>query len=382
VRLKPLIIIEKGIIQPSFNKTKHTSFLRADIFSAGVLTSTGLPVRQSKAIINERDVVRPHRINISKTEIKYIDADAIYFCIPQNHFGHVLTGTMASAYILLNGDYSNHKIVFVDSKPCEAIKILLKHLGAKEENIITINEYTQFKSVAVVKQSLRLLCLTPTWFSKRAFVINEKFIDTFRAISEKFNSDVRSPSKVYFSRSKLTVHTVMGEERIEKVFKNNGYEIFYPEQLPLDEQIKLVANADFYACVQGTLEHHSLFMKDGATLIVMARHGKRKQKGNVIWSERQVAINKLQRHIKHINLRTNIQPIARKGMPLIIGATKDLIRFFDKNKFIYDAEELKPTYEDLRIYINKCFSEKPERCFKKKKKRLLIHHKDFWKHIK
>jgi len=345
--LKPLII-EKGIIQPSFLKRKHSSFRRIDFIPAGVLTSTGLPVKQSRAVIMERDIVSPFRINPSKTEIKYIDENAIYFCYMQNHFGHVLTGTMAFAYILLNKDYVNHKIVFVDKEPCESIMVLLEHLGAIRKNIMVINEYTQFKNVVVVKPALRIIWLRR--FGDRWFKINRELIDTFQAIAKNVNKVFPSSSpnkKVYFSRSKFAGRITMYEDKIERVFKKNGYEIFYPEQLPLDEQIKLVSNADFYACVQGTLEHHSLFMKDGATLIVMSR--------KAAPTERQVLINKLQNTVKHIYLRADIQPFGDKVTPNIIGATKDFIKFFDEYKFIYSADDLILSDKEINDYVKQCY---------------------------
>ncbi|MDR1156091.1 MAG: glycosyltransferase family 61 protein [Bacteroidales bacterium] len=345
--IQPLII-EKGIIQPSFGKSRRNSFFRVTVISAGVLTKAGIPVGQSKTVINERESVRPLRINPSETEIKYLDADAIYFCIPQNHFGHVLTGTMAFAHILPDGPYKNHKVVFTAfppdyEAPCEAIKILLKHLGVKEEDIITVDEYTQFRSVVIVEPSLR--CVRLSRFRKRLFAIDREFADTFRAISARF-TDRKYPDKVYFSRGKISHRPIMFEDKIERIFEKNGYEIFYPEQLPLDEQIKLVANANYYACLQGTLEHHSLFMKDNATMITISRKSGR--------TERQVLINQLQKNIRHIYLRGNIQPFGDKISPNIVGITGHFIPFFDEHHFVYSADDWKLTDQEINDYVEKC----------------------------
>jgi hypothetical protein len=369
--LKPLII-EKGIIQPSLGKISR-GLIHTKLFRAGVLTNAGIPVPQSKTVLYERDLLRPSRLDTSKAEIKHIDADAIYFGNPQNHFGHVITGMMAYAYILLNSNYKNHKIVFIDKEPAETVKILLGHLGVMRENIITINEYTRFKSVAVIKPSFRALWLPPRFIKNVPFRIEKEFLNTFKAISRKFSDNPNTPRKVYFSRSKLAGKTILGEDKIEQVFKNNGYAIFYPEQLPLDDQIRLAANADFYACVQGTLEHHSLFMKDGATQIVMSRKS--------IPTNRQVLINKMQKGIKRLNLRTNVRPLGDKRTPNIIGATKDLIRFFNENKFAYSADDLEPTRQDLRDYIDRCFKDNDPRAMKYILKNLVTHHKSYWKGI-
>jgi len=382
--LKPLVV-EKGIIQPSSGEIKRSIFFKKNIIKAGVLTSAGLPVRQSGVVVEEWNLVSPFRINPSKTKIKYVDDDVIYFSIPQRHFGHVLTGTMGFAYILLNSYYKNHKIVFIDKEPCEAELILLGHLGINPSSIITVREYTQFKSVTIIKPSLRISWLTPKIIPKRilerVFRINIEFIDTFRAIAQKFNTRIdgveHSPNKIYFSRKLFHINHIICEDKIEQVFEKNGYTIYYPEQLPLDEQIRLVANADFYACIQGTLEHHSLFMKDGATLIVMSRSSQR--------TDRQVFIDKLQTKIKHVYLRTHVQPIKDRRFPYIIGLTRDLIKFFDENNFLYDKEELKPTYQDLSEYIKQCLGLGGRRdsfLIKYILRKTVRYHKSFWKQIK
>jgi len=380
--LKPLVI-EKGIIQPSSGKIKPSVFFKKNIIKAGVLTSAGLPVRQSGVAVEEWNHVTPFRINPSKTEIKYVDDDVIYFSIPQRHFGHVLTGTMGFAYILLNSGYKNRKIVFIDNDPCEAELVLLGHLGVDRGNVITVREYTQFKSVTIIKPSLRISWLTPKIIPKRilerVFRINIEFIDTFRAIAQKFNNSTvgsgQSPNKVYFSRKFFPENRIICEDRIERVFEKNGYTIYYPEQLPLDEQIRLVANADFYACIQGTLEHHSLFMKDGATLIVMSRSSQR--------TVRQVLIDKLQTKIKHVYLQTHVQPIKDRRAPYIIGMTRDLIDFFEEYNFSYDIEELKPTYQDLCEYINRCFwGNKNTFLVKYILRKTVRYHKSYWKQMK
>jgi len=372
--LKPLVI-ENGIIQPSFGKIKRSRLGGKYLITAGVLTNAGLPVHQSNTTVFEKDFVRPLRINPSETKIEYIDDDVIYFSIPENHFGHALTGTLAYAYILLDSNYKNRKIVFIDKEPNNFIITLLEFLGADRKNIITIREYTKFRSVIVLRQSLRMY-FAPILEFIRLFRISKEFIDTFQAIARKFNDSQNLPNKVYFSRKHIiNARYVMGEDKIERVFEKNGYSIYYPEQLPLCEQIRLVANADFYACVQGTLEHHSLFMKDGATLIVMSR--------KTLPTERQVLINKLQTNIKHINIRTNVQPMGNiGGFPKIIGATKRLIDFFDKNNFSYDINELTPTYQELFEYIDRCLVDERKYISNYVRNKIIRLHKSFWKQLK
>jgi len=380
--LKPLVV-EKGIIQPSCGEKKRSTFFRRNVIKAGVLTSAGLPVRRSANVVTEWDLVRPFRINPSSVSMKYVDADVIYFSIPQDHFGHILTGTMAFAYVLLNGDYKNHKIAFIDKNPYEAELILLEHLGVSRGNVITVREYTQFRSVVVVKPSLRVswlpLHIIPKRILERVFRINREFIDPFRVIAQKFRDRAskteHTDSKVYFSRQLVPYNHVICEDMIERVFENNGYKIYHPEKLPLDEQIRLVANADFYACIQGTLEHHSLFLKDGATLIVMSRSNEP--------TARQVLINKVQTTIRHENLRTHVQPIKDRRAPYIIGLTDDLIEFFNRNRFSYDENELKPTVQDFIKYINRCLTGPRNSYLVKYILRKVIRlHKSFWKQMK
>jgi hypothetical protein len=338
---KDPLVVKKGIIQPSFGKKIHNSVSRTDLIPAGVLTSDGVPVSQSSGFIYERNIVRPVRINPAETDIKYIDTDAICFSITQVVFAHELVGTMAYAYPLLSGKYKDHKIVFIDTEPNAIIKTLLKPFGVCEENIITVKEYTQFRSVIVPEASFGISKMRR--YRKRVFTISVEFINTFQAISKNFK-DENSPRKVYFSRAKYG-RPLVHEDKIERVFKNNGYEVFYPEKIPFEEQMRLVANADFLACVSGSLEHHSLFMKDGATLIVMTRRPKP--------TERQVLINKLQTTIKRIYLKAIAHPFGDRVMPNIIITTKELIKFFDEYGFAYDKISLMLTEQDINGYIGK-----------------------------
>ncbi|MCQ2741610.1 MAG: glycosyltransferase 61 family protein, partial [Alphaproteobacteria bacterium] len=63
----------------------------------------------------------------------------------------------------------------------------------------------------------------------------------------------------------------MGEKEIEKVFKQNGYKIVYPEKLTLKNQIKCMGNAKEIVGVSGTGMHMALFAEKGTKITVLER---------------------------------------------------------------------------------------------------------------
>ncbi|MDR3049818.1 MAG: glycosyltransferase 61 family protein [Elusimicrobiota bacterium] len=74
------------------------------------------------------------------------------------------------------------------------------------------------------------------------------------------------------SRTKLSGSKfVIGEKEIEKIFKNNGFKIIYPEQLTIRQQIGLMKNCKHLAGIVGTALHLSLFAKNGIEITVIYR---------------------------------------------------------------------------------------------------------------
>jgi Glycosyltransferase 61 len=77
--------------------------------------------------------------------------------------------------------------------------------------------------------------------------------------------------RVYLSRRKVSFNqltrVIANEVLVEKLFRQAGFSVIYPEALPFNDQLVMYANASVVAGPSGSALHNSLFMKPGTKLI-------------------------------------------------------------------------------------------------------------------
>ena len=59
---------------------------------------------------------------------------------------------------------------------------------------------------------------------------------------------------------------------LENYFNKNNYQIIYPENIPLNELIDYMQNADNVAAMSGSDAHNILFAKDTTKLTILERN--------------------------------------------------------------------------------------------------------------
>ncbi|MCL1892061.1 MAG: glycosyltransferase family 61 protein [Alphaproteobacteria bacterium] len=274
-------------------------------------------------------IIRPHRPNIklfqpliknvkiSRGRSKYadyIDEDVVLLGHAELHFGHFLADSLSRAWTAMDSKYKNKTFAVAAHAPLAAFAAeFYKLMGIKK--LLVITKRTTFRNLIIPESS----------FDYIKNIANKKYADTFNKIGETV-----APAgfdKIYLSRTKFYKNPVIGEKRIERIFAQNGYEIIYPETLPLRQQIALVKGATHIAGVQGTALHLSLFARDGANLICLHRN-------NSILTM-QILIDKL-KNLKSAYIDCSIDPYSKRKNTCpacIIGITENLARFFDDNGF-------------------------------------------------
>lgn len=79
---------------------------------------------------------------------------------------------------------------------------------------------------------------------------------------------VETPERIYLSRRKLSfkqlTRVIANEVLVEQLFRQAGFTVIYPEELPFEDQVALYANARVVAGPSGSALHNSLFMRPGA----------------------------------------------------------------------------------------------------------------------
>lgn len=134
-------------------------------------------------------------------------------------------------------------------------------LGVDVDRIKIINEPTQYDKIIVPDVSVY-----PGQY------IHAIYRDIFKIVvanaMKETSQDLQKYDKVYFSRAHLNDIKDMGEESIESQMKKNGFEILYPEELSLTEQIFYWNHAKEIACINGTIPHNAVFAKSDLKLYV------------------------------------------------------------------------------------------------------------------
>lgn len=88
--------------------------------------------------------------------------------------------------------------------------------------------------------------------------------------------------KVYFSESNFVKKEKnktsfwrfpksQGEWEIERVFRNKGYNIIYPDTLTVAEQIAVVMNCTHFASTEGSISHTTVFCNPGTDVVFVKK---------------------------------------------------------------------------------------------------------------
>lgn len=69
----------------------------------------------------------------------------------------------------------------------------------------------------------------------------------------------QGPEKIYFSRSRWTASRLVDEPSIEAQVREHGYEVVHPQELSLEDQLRMIRGARALVGPQGTALHWSLY---------------------------------------------------------------------------------------------------------------------------
>ncbi|WP_406947634.1 glycosyltransferase 61 family protein [Psychrobacter piscatorii] len=98
---------------------------------------------------------------------------------------------------------------------------------------------------------------------------HQEYTYPYQAIMDNINP--AEHRKVYLSRTKFIKKDCINEEYFESFYRQQGFEIIYPEQLNIKEQISIISGADQIVSTIGTVSHLGLFAKKNAKIITLLR---------------------------------------------------------------------------------------------------------------
>lgn len=272
--------------------------------------------------------------------IAYMDVDAVFVGNVFPQFGHFLLEHMNRAYVALDKKYKRAKFVLVNNKDVSPVPNymfeLLELLGVKRENILILNETTQFRRVYVPDQGFNIPVYSSDAFGK----MYDAIAKNVKPLREKYE-------KIYVSRTAMQTRRTYGEGVVQKIFEKNGYKIIWPEKLPLSQQIALVKNARVLAGCAGTALHLALFMKSGGTVVQIKRNRQAKCNADI-----QNLINDT-KGLNGVFISGSVEnkPTDHcSSVPQIIGVNQHMRDFFDAFGFKYTARDVVPNKKDLAEY--------------------------------
>lgn len=198
---------------------------------------------------------------------EYRDEKIVYCGYLIKHWGHFLVEGVARLWYFLENDPTIDKYVFVlDHEEEREIKgnyrEFLELLGIWDK-LAFVNRPTTFREVIV-----------PDLAFRRRGGYSPKYLAIFDAVASHVPAPKEQmPGKIYMSRSLLPKHkdVEFGFEAIDNFHQKNGYEVLYPEQIPLSRMIQYIRSAHVVATVSGSLPHNMLFGKQGQKLIIWER---------------------------------------------------------------------------------------------------------------
>ncbi|MCM1294524.1 MAG: glycosyltransferase family 61 protein [Muribaculaceae bacterium] len=232
----------------------------------GVFDSDGNLVDASRQIRGTGHQIIPD-IDIC-ADIDFVDSDVIFLGSMNPEFGHFLLERMCRAYALCDPAYRGMRVVLVNTRGMDKmpnwVYDMLGALGIAKQDVLLIDHDTQFRSVVVPEQAFNI-----------ASMAGERFTETFEIMARN-TPDIESSDKIYVSRSALKSRRTYGEVVVQNIFAKNGFQIVYPETLPLAEQIGIMKNCRVLAGCAGTALHMALFMPRGGTVIQIKRNCKKR----------------------------------------------------------------------------------------------------------
>ena len=178
--------------------------------------------------------------------VKRMHGTFIYAGLLQNsHFGHFLIESLSRLWPSHNLKIDG--VVFISREQSETVApfvdSVFKKLGL--DNYQVCLESTEFESLIIPSQLA---------MEERGYVMGYPQIRNFFS---KLVVEAKSFDKVYVSRSSLKRDEggFLGEAILEKNLQNEGYHIVHPQNLTIDEQLKVYSNAQKIVFSDGSAFH-------------------------------------------------------------------------------------------------------------------------------
>ncbi len=276
----------------------------------GVIDESGYYINLSKTKVR---VVGSYDIN--KEECQHIDKKVVYCGYFYRCWGHFVTEVVSRLWYSLENDKTVDYYVFTDKMDGNNTFVgnylkFLEFLGISDK-VILINKPTSFSEVIIPEDGF----VYDEYYTKA-------FVDMYKYINKVGLSKYNGPKyeKVYFSKNKIvsSIESNLNSKFVDKYLEKNGFKIFYPETLSLEETIGIMQNCKYFCALSSSLAHNQLFGHSNQTMISIEKQA--------FYNPYQIFVaNITQCEVVFVDACRHIFPVCSAG-PFIYDYTE----YFDK----------------------------------------------------
>jgi len=250
---------------------------------------------------------------------RYINEKVVFGGVLYGHFGHVIIDSCTRLWHYAENNADGLKRVFIQTPDTKFCYGRFFDLAGMEWEII--EESTQFREVVVPEEAY--------WSFDRGKPAWLEWWDFLKKKALKTSNLKPSCKKIYLTRTNFHAKDGINEIYYENYYKSLGYAVISPEQLPLEDQICIIAQATHIVCTMGTLAHMLVFANDGTDVTLLLR-----SPSSVMPA--QLTINQLRRfHWRCVEATLNPLPVSQSNGTFLYGPTP----FFREYCKDYDLPE-------------------------------------------
>jgi hypothetical protein len=193
-------------------------------------------------------------------EKQIFEGRTLYLGHFMNQYGHFITETLSRFWALREGHdfdrYAFFPFWFDGGKPifAEAQDFFLDQFAIPREKVVFLTSPVLFEEIVVPERLFTI-----------ADVVNVKLSYIYEKVRRRFEQP-SGVARIFLSRLEPYAR-IANVGAVEDVFRRNGFEIVYPERLPIRQQMILYANCHVMAGFAGSSLHNSLFAREGTLVI-------------------------------------------------------------------------------------------------------------------
>lgn len=85
-------------------------------------------------------------------------------------------------------------------------------------------------------------------------------------------SDIEKERRIYFSRRNNKTKCEFGNIELDNIFERAGFQIIYPEEWSLEEQISILNMADVFVVTEGSISHNAMFVNPQCIVVILKKY--------------------------------------------------------------------------------------------------------------